>query len=77
MLLFVAPTVLKVFRVPNPDNYSAKYIFVKVWNIINCVTTWISRVISDYPNNNPFEHDEYPLDLGETDWINSNAVYDL
>jgi len=68
MLLFVAPTVLKVFRVPNPDNYSAKYIFVKVWNIINCVTTWISRVISDYPNNNPFGHDEYPLDLGETDW---------
>jgi hypothetical protein len=77
MLLFVAPTVLKVFRAPNPDNYSAKYIFVKVWNIINCVTTWISRVISNYPNNNPFGHDEYPLDLGETDWINSNAVYDL
>lgn len=75
MLLFMWPTILKVFRVQNADDYSAKYIFVKVGNIVSCVTTWITRVVSDYPNNNPFEHDDYPLDFEETNRI--NTVYDL
>ena len=39
MILFIAPTVLKVFRVRNYEGYAAKYIFVKVGNIVNCVTT--------------------------------------
>ena len=61
MLLFVAPTLLKVFRVPNPENYSAKYIFVKVGSIVSCVSMWITRVVTDYPGNNPFGDSEYPI----------------
>jgi len=54
MLIFIAPTLLNIFRVPNPENYSAKYIFVKVGNIVSCVSLWVTKVITDYPNNNPF-----------------------
>lgn len=68
MVLFMAPTILKIFRVPNPDNYSAKYIFVKVGNIVSCVSTWITSVITDYSNNNPFWATEYPIWTTETVW---------
>jgi hypothetical protein len=54
MLLFMWPTVLRVFKMQNSDSYSAKYIFVKVGQIVSCVWTWIVSVIKDYPNNNPF-----------------------
>ena len=54
MLLFMWPTILKLFRLQNAETYSAKYIFVKVWNIVSCIWTWIVSVIKDYPNNNPF-----------------------
>ena len=54
MLLFMWPTVLRFFRLPNADQYSAKYIFVKVGDIVNCITTWIVTVVTDYQNNNPF-----------------------
>ena len=54
MVLFMWPTILRLFRVQNADNYSAKFIFVKVWNIVNCVSTWVVRVVKDYSNNNPF-----------------------
>jgi len=54
MLLFMWPTMLKMFRMTNSDNYSAKYIFVKIGNIVTCVWTWIASVLTDYPNNNPF-----------------------
>jgi energy-coupling factor transporter transmembrane protein EcfT len=78
MLLFVAPTLLKIFKVPNPENYSAKYIFVKVGSIVNCVSTWITRVVTDYPNNNPFGDSEYPLFDGESiEWNNWITVYQL
>ena len=82
MVLFMAPTILKIFRVPNPDNYSAKYIFVKVWNIVSCVSTWITSVVTDYSNNNPFWDPEYPVWMTETAWTyniyNDNlTVYDL
>ena len=79
MVLFMAPTILKVFRVHNPNNYSAKYIFVKVWNIVSCISTWITSVVTDYANNNPFWDTEYPIWIQETAWtLNGDfTIYDL
>ena len=57
MVLFIWPMILKFFRVQNPEYYSAKYIFVKVGNIITCVSAWVVAVVTDYPNNNPFGSD--------------------
>ena len=80
MLLFMAPTVLKVFRVQNYEGYSAKYIFVKVGNIVTCVSTWIVSVITDYPNNNPFGSTEDPFGI-QTIWTDSTdtsvTIYQL
>ena len=80
MILFIAPTVLKVFRVRNYEGYAAKYIFVKVGNIVNCVTTWIVSVLTDYPNNNPFGDTSDPLWITDAIWWNPNnwvTVYEL
>ena len=54
MLLFMWPTILRLFRLQNAETYSAKYIFVKVGQIVSCIWTWVVAVIKDYPNNNPF-----------------------
>ena len=54
MLLFMGPSLLKAFNMANSDNYSAKYIFVKIGNILSCVSTGVTSVVTDYPNNNPF-----------------------
>lgn len=54
MLLFLWPTLLRLFRMRNADTYSAKYIFVKVGQIVSCISSWIVAVVKDYPNNNPF-----------------------
>jgi len=70
MILFMWPLILKLFRVQNPEAYSAKYIFVKVGNIVSCVSTWIVAVVTDYPGNNPFGSTEYPIWLGQSDWGN-------
>lgn len=81
MLLFIAPTVLKVFGMRNYENYSAKYIFIKVGNIVNCVSTWIVKVVTDYPNNNPFGSTADPLGITQsiwTDWATTSmTVYQL
>ncbi len=80
MLLFMWPTVLRLFRVQNADNYSAKFIFVKVGNIVNCVSTWVVRVVTDYSNNNPFWDLYYPVwdTTVISDGVNSNiTVYEL
>lgn len=81
MLLFMAPTVLKLFRVPNSDNYSAKYIFVKVGNIVSCVSLWITKVVTDYPNNNPFGSTADPFWTTQTIWVGSagsaTTIYEL
>ena len=80
MVLFMAPTVLRVFRVQNSEAYSAKYIVVKVWNIVTCVSTWIVKVITDYPNNNPFGDAKDPFWLSQSvweDWGNWVTVYQL
>lgn len=80
MILFMAPTILRIFKMSNSDNYSAKYIFIKVWNIVTCVTTWITKVLTDYPNNNPFWDSSDPLWITDAigwsynDWI---SVYEL
>ncbi len=80
MILFMAPTVLKVFKMNNANDYSAKYIFVKVWNIVSCVTTWISKVLTDYPNNNPFWDSSDPLWITDSFWWSYDdgvSVYEL
>lgn len=80
MILFMAPTVLRLFRMRDSEYYSAKYIFVKVGNIVTCVSTWIVRVITDYPNNNPFWDTYYPVWNNTVVWngVNSNiTVYEL
>lgn len=66
MILFMGPMILKLFRVQNPENYSAKYIFVKVGNIVNCISTWVVKVVTDYPNNNPFGQTSDPLGITQT-----------
>ncbi len=71
MLLFVGPTVLRIFSVQNADEYSVKYIFVKVGNIVSCVATWITSVITDYPNNNPFGSMADPFWTAQTIWTDS------
>ena len=78
MILFIAPTGLKIFRVQNSESYSAKYIFVKVGNIVSCVTTWISKVLTDYPNNNPFGSTADPFWLSQSAWDSTSVtVYEL
>jgi len=78
MLLFIAPTLLKIFRIPNPENYSAKYIFIKVGNIVSCVSSGITKVVTDYPNNNPFGDSSYPILDGESSWDNNwTTIYQL
>lgn len=78
MVLFMWPTILRLFRVQNADNYSAKYIFVKVWSIVNCVSTWVVRVVKDYSNNNPFGDLYYPIWDTHTEGVDYNiSVYEL
>lgn len=81
MILFMWPMILKLFRVQDPDKYSAKYIFVKVWNIVNCISTWVVKVITDYPNNNPFGATSDPLWITQSissDWGETSfSVYEL
>ena len=78
MLLFMGPTLLKLFRLKNSEMYSAKNIFGKMGNIISCLTTWVVSVVKDYPNNNPFGDttDIYPSTSTESldDWL---TVYEL
>ena len=76
MLLFMWPTVLRVFKMQNSDSYSAKYIFVKVGQIVSCVWTWIVSVIKDYPNNNPFgdTRDIFP---SQSLWNDDVTIYTL
>ena len=76
MLLFMWPTVLRVFKMQNSDSYSAKYIFVKVGQLVSCVWTWIVSVIKDYPNNNPFgdTRDVFP---SQSLWNDDVTIYTL
>lgn len=75
MLLFMGPTLLRFFRLQNADNYSAKYIFVKVWNIVSCIWTWIVSVIKDYPNNNPFGfNDDF---YGTTQYVGEPSEWNI
>lgn len=53
MLLFAWPALLGVFRMPNPDNYSAKKIFAKIWTVVSCLTEWVVSIVKDPENNSP------------------------
>ena len=58
----------------------AKYIFVKVGNIVSCVSLWVVSVVKDYSNNNPFWDLYYPIWNNTVVWngVNSNiSVYEL
>lgn len=77
MLLFIWPTVLKLFRLHNAEQYSAKYIFVKVGAIVNCITTWVVSVVTDYSNNNPFWFTDDMIWTSQTWTDDSLTVYDL
>ena len=81
MLLFMWPTILRLFRLQNSDDYSAKYIFAKVWNIVSCIWTWVASVFKDYPNNNPFGSNADPFGTTQTIWTNwtetTISVYQL
>lgn len=81
MILFMGPTLLRFFRMQDADAYSAKYIFVKVGNIVSCIWTWIVAVIKDYPNNNPFWSTADPLWTTQTIWMDggftTTTVYQL
>ncbi len=73
------PTLLRFFRMQNADSFSAKYIFVKVGNIVTCVSSWLISVIKDYPNNNPFwsEDDVFMYSQSNSNGGSSLTVYDL
>ena len=80
MLLFMWPTLLRVFRMQNSDMYSAKSIFVKVGNIVTCIWTGFVAVIKDYPNNNPFGSTSDPFWTTQSIWdysTNWMTVYQL
>lgn len=77
MLLFMWPTVLRFFRMQNADEFSAKYIFVKVGNIVSCVWAWVVSVVKDYPNNNPFGSTDDAFMYSQSVWDTSLTVYDL
>lgn len=53
MLLFAWPALLSVFRMPNPDNYSAKKIFAKIWTVVSCLSEWVVSIVKDPQNNSP------------------------
>ena len=53
MLLFAWPALLGVFRMPNPDNYSAKKIFAKIWTVVSCLSEWVVSIVKDPQNNSP------------------------
>lgn len=76
MLLFMWPTVLRVFKMQNSEDYSAKYIFVKIWDIVSCVWLGITSVITDYPNNNPFWSTADPFWISQTVW-EQTRIYEL
>ena len=77
MLLFMGPTILKMFRLQNSDDYSAKYIFVKVGQIVSCIWTWVVAVVKDYPNNNPFGETRDPFAPSQSMWGDDLTVYSL
>ena len=76
MLLFMWPTVLRVFKMQNSEDYSAKYIFVKIGDIVSCVWLWITSVITDYPNNNPFGSTADPFGVSQSVW-EQTKIYEL
>ena len=61
----------------NADAFSAKYIFVKVGQIVTCVWAWVVSVVKDYPNNNPFGSTDDAFMYSQTVWDTWLTVYDL
>jgi len=69
ILLFVFPLVFKWMSVPNPEAYSAKNIFNRVWEVVRWLTNmweWIHEFQSDQQETipwatNPVPNSEYSL----------------
>ena len=80
MLLFMWPTILKLFRMSNTEEYTAKSIFVKIGSIVSCVCFWVAAVVTNYPNTNPFWSNANPFGLGSpagtttSSWL---TIYEL
>lgn len=53
MLLFAWPTLLRLFNMPNPGNYSARNIFSKIGSVVTCLTAGVVTVVKDPANNSP------------------------
>ena len=51
MLLFVGPSLLRLFRLPNYEAYTARNVFVKIWKVISWVGEIVGIVIRDYPGS--------------------------
>ncbi|GHW02668.1 hypothetical protein AGMMS50249_4540 [candidate division SR1 bacterium] len=49
MLLFIGPQILRLFKLPNYEQYSAKNVFSKIGSVITGVGTVIGIVARDYP----------------------------
>lgn len=80
MLLFMWPWLLKLFRMDNSEDYSARNIFSKIWNIVVCVCTWFTSVLTDYPNNNPFWSTANPFSWSPSAWTTTPSwltIYEL
>ena len=51
MLLFVGPSLLKLFKLPNSEAYTARNVFAKIWEVISGVGNIVGIVIRDYPGS--------------------------
>lgn len=36
---------------PNPESYSAKNIFTKIWAVVSCISRWVVTVVKDPANS--------------------------
>ena len=80
MLLFMGPLLLRFFW--GNDNwywYSLSGLFTKMRNIWACVITWVSSVVTDYPNNNPFGDTSVPFGTSDSSYRSSSdwEIYEL
>lgn len=77
MLLFTGPTILRVFKVWNSDDFSARFIFQKIGNIVTCFWTGVVSIVRDYPNNNPFGSTAEIISWDSSQATSDMRIYEL
>lgn len=65
--LFIAPQVMRLFKVQNYQEYNAKNIFIKIGTVITSVGEVIGIMVRDYPKTRG-------IGLEETDTRDTTAV---